>query len=65
MTRTTGDTPEARAKDAALPGNHGQFGESTGTDDCKPLQDVPAAPVPPLASEPQLGEEDQSRKTDQ
>ena len=64
MTRTTGDTPEARAKDAALPGNKGQFGESTGTEDYKPLQDVPAAPVPPVASEPELGGKDQSRTTE-
>jgi len=53
MTRTTGDTPEARAKDAALPGNHGQFGESNATEDYKPLEDMPAAPVPEVAPEPE------------
>ncbi len=52
MTRTTGDTPEAQAKDAALPGNHGQFGANNATEDYKPLEDVPAAPVPPVADEP-------------
>ena len=64
MTRTTGDSAEARAKDAALPGNHGQFGEGNATEDYKPLEDAPAAPVPPVASEPELGEEDQSRTTE-
>ena len=64
MTRTTGDTPEARAKDAALPGNHGQFGANNATEDYAPLEDAPAAPVPPVASEPRLGEEDRSRKTE-
>ncbi len=64
MTRTTGDTPEARAKDAALPGNHGQFGANNGTEDYKPLEDAPAAPVPPVAPEPQLGGEDQSCTTE-
>ena len=64
MTRTTGDTPEARAKDAALPGNHGQFGADIGTDDAGPLQDYPAAPVPPVAPEPLKGEGDHSRVTE-
>ena len=64
MTRTTGDTPEARAKDAALPGNHGQFGANNATEDYPVLEDAPAAPVPPVASEPELGEEDQSRTTE-
>ena len=64
MTRTTGDTPEARAKDAALPGNHGEFGANNATEDYEPLQDAPAAPVPPVASEPELGEPDLSRTTE-
>ncbi len=49
MTKTTGTTPEAEAKDAALPGNHGQFGTNTATEDYKPLEDMPDAPVNPIA----------------
>ena len=52
MTKTTGTTPEAEAKDAALPGNHGQFGTNNATEDYKPLEDMPDAPVNPIAPEP-------------
>ena len=52
MTKTVQDGPEEAAKDAALPGNHGQFGEDIGTDDAKPLQDLDTGDLGPAPSNP-------------
>ena len=49
MTKTVGTDEEMRRKDAALPGNHGQFGANNATEEYKPLPDHPDAPVPERA----------------
>ena len=52
MTKTAQDGPEEAAKDAALPGNHGQFGENNATEDYKRLEDLDLGDLGPAPSTP-------------